>query len=350
MIVQSLKYKLAAITATSLLSSCVGSSTPTTPPGFRQNQSQVEKRAASPCPCLYVTNTYPNNSVTVYASGATGNALPIRTIIGSNTGLNNPVDIAVGDGGKIYVANYGNGSSEIGSVTVYAAGATGNVAPIQTISGPNTRVQGPDGLALDPVNKHIYVSNTDFGSSFSVTSYASRATGNIMPRATIKEHNTGLSFPAGLTLDSSGNIYVPNGNKKNITVYAAGSVGNVTPMRTISGRGHELDGLEKLALDSSRNTYVSNLLVSTIVVYGAGASGIPTPIATIKGSKTELSLPWGITLDGSNNIYVANEGGGPSARGIVTVYTVGANGDVAPVNTISGSNTGLAEPRGIAIH
>ena len=170
MIVQSLKYKLAAITATSLLSSCVGSSTPTTPPGFRQNQSQVEKRAASPCLCLYVTNTYPNNSVTVYASGATGNALPIRTIIGSNTGLNNPVDIAVGDGGKIYVANYGNGSSEIGSVTVYAAGATGNVAPIQTISGPNARVQGPDGIALDPVNKHIYVSNTDFGSSFSVTS------------------------------------------------------------------------------------------------------------------------------------------------------------------------------------
>jgi hypothetical protein len=46
-------------------------------------------------PCLYVTNTYPNNSVTVYASGATGNASPIRTIIGSNTGLNNPVDIAV---------------------------------------------------------------------------------------------------------------------------------------------------------------------------------------------------------------------------------------------------------------
>ncbi|MFZ0033165.1 MAG: hypothetical protein WAK84_14975 [Candidatus Cybelea sp.] len=55
-------------------------------------------------------------------------------------------------------------------------------------------------------------------------------------------------------------------------------------------------------------------------------------------------------MDGSNNIYVANEGGGPSARGIVTVYTAGANGDVAPVNTISGSNTGLAEPRGIAIH
>ncbi|MFY9884728.1 MAG: hypothetical protein WCB01_01245 [Candidatus Cybelea sp.] len=60
-------------------------------------------------------------------------------------------------------------------------------------------------------------------------------------------------------------------------------------------------------------------------------------------------MPWGITLDGSNNIYVANEGG-PSAHGIVTVYAAGANGDVAPVNTISGANTELAEPRGIAIH
>ena len=56
MIVQSLKYMLAAVTAISLLSSCAGSSTPTTPPGFQQNQSHPGKRATSPCPCLYVAN------------------------------------------------------------------------------------------------------------------------------------------------------------------------------------------------------------------------------------------------------------------------------------------------------
>ena len=108
-------------------------------------------------------------------------------------------------------------------------------------------------------------------------------------------------------------------------------------------------GIYKTRTGFRTNIYASNFLVSTIVVYAAGASGTPTPIATIKGGKTELSLPSGITLDASNNIYVANSGGGPSSRGIVTVYTAGANGDVAPVNTISGSNTGLAEPRGIAI-
>ena len=56
MIVRSLKYMLAAVTAISLLSSCAGSSTPTTPPGFQQNQSHPGKRATSPCPCLYVAD------------------------------------------------------------------------------------------------------------------------------------------------------------------------------------------------------------------------------------------------------------------------------------------------------
>ena len=136
MIVHSLKYMLAAVTAISLLSSCAGSSTPTTPPGFQQNQSRPGKRATSPCPCLYVANLTNRDgySVTVYAEGATGDATPIQDISGSNTGLNLPNDVAVDASGNIYVANYvGN------SVTVYAAGATGNVAPIQDISGSMSR-------------------------------------------------------------------------------------------------------------------------------------------------------------------------------------------------------------------
>lgn len=159
MIVHSLKYMLAAVTAISLLSSCAGSSTPTTPPGFQQNQSRPGKRATSPCPCLYVANLTNRDgySVTVYAEGATGDATPIQDISGSNTGLDFPNDVAVDASGNIYVANGGNAYSN--SVTVYAAGATGNVAPIQDISGSMTGLVYPSGLALNPLNGDIYVAN-----------------------------------------------------------------------------------------------------------------------------------------------------------------------------------------------
>ena len=52
----------------------------------------------------YVTN-FNNNSVTEYATGATGNAAPIRTIVGAGTGLSGPVGAALDATGTLYIAN-----------------------------------------------------------------------------------------------------------------------------------------------------------------------------------------------------------------------------------------------------
>jgi 6-phosphogluconolactonase (cycloisomerase 2 family) len=110
-----------------LLASCSGSTTPATAIGSQQNVSQTIRQQTSPCPCLYVVNSQ-SNSVTVYASGATGNATPTQDISGSNTGLDGPFGVAVDGSGDIYVTN-----SLDDTITVYAAGATGNVAPIRDI-------------------------------------------------------------------------------------------------------------------------------------------------------------------------------------------------------------------------
>ena len=45
------------------------------------------------------------------------------------------------------------------SVTVYAASATGNVAPIQDIRGSMTGLFLPEGLALSPLNGDIYIAS-----------------------------------------------------------------------------------------------------------------------------------------------------------------------------------------------
>jgi sugar lactone lactonase YvrE len=141
---------------------------------------------------IYVVNAG-SFSITVYAAGASGNATPTATIAGGNTGLNSPQGIALDGAGNIYVANTG-----INSITVYAAGANGNATPTATIAGGNTGLQFPSGIALDGAG-NIYVANQVVNFGGSITVYAAGASGDATPTATITGGNTGLNVPVRLT-------------------------------------------------------------------------------------------------------------------------------------------------------
>ena len=144
---------------------------------------------------LYVANFY-GSTVTTYAPTAKGNAKPLHTIAGSKTGLNGPYGVAVDASHNVSVVNTNGGSAFTGSVTVYAAGAYGNVAPTRTISGSNTGLFYPFGIALDS-STNIYITNYN---GQSVTVYAAGANGNVAPVQTISGSNTGLNGPAGILL------------------------------------------------------------------------------------------------------------------------------------------------------
>jgi DNA-binding beta-propeller fold protein YncE len=87
---------------------------------------------------IYVAN---NNSpsITVYAANPSGtlNEAPLATIAGSNTGLNGPTGVAVDASGKIYVANASGAT-----LTIYAANPSGtlNEAPLATLTGLSSPV------------------------------------------------------------------------------------------------------------------------------------------------------------------------------------------------------------------
>ncbi len=347
MAVSYVKHVPALLLASALLASCAaGSSAPPTPNGLQQSRVHARPNA---CPCVYVANdiSFGSGSVTVYPVGATGNVKPIQNISGSNTLLAGPIGITADESGKVYVANNSNYS-----VQVYAAGATGNVAPIQQISGDGTGLYQPHGVALDPVNGDIYVAN--YGVS-SVTIYLPDANGDAAPIGTITGPNTGIDNPYGIALDASGNIYVAtcgttcsiHDAPPSVVVFAAGSVGNVAPMQTISGPRTRLFTPYGLALDSSSNIYAAssgNLLLGKpwgIKVYAAGANGDVRPIQAIRG---KLNGPSGIALAGTGNMYVSNY-----LNSSITVYAAGANGPVAPIQTIKGPKTGLKSPSAIAV-
>ena len=78
------------------------------------------------------------------------------------------------------------------------------------------------------------------------------APGSTTPTATL----TGLNGPDALAFDSSGNLYVANGDGTTVSEFAPGST---TPTATLTG----LNDPEALAFDSSGNLYVANCDATT---------------------------------------------------------------------------------------
>lgn len=311
---------------------------------------------------IYVTNNGGSggNFVTVYAAGASGNVAPTATIAGTSTGLNLPVGIAVDAAGKIYVANGGSGVGS--SITIYAAGASGNAAPLATIAGSNTGLRGPNGLTLDATGD-VYVTNYGFnGDYYTVTVYAAGASGDATPTTMIGVSNgTGLSYPFGIARDAAGNHYVTNPGPNTVTEYAAGASGNAAPMATIvvvaySGNqsgypaGVTTDVAGSLYVTTTQHRSAGTGIYPTILVFAPGASAGATPTRTITGTNTGMNGPYGVARDAAGNLYVVNDGSSCCGAGnTITVYAAGASGNAAPMATIVGNLTGLNVPSGITV-
>lgn len=294
--------------------------------------------------CIYIVDpkfsSQQRDKVAVFRGNANGNVPPLQLISGSRTGLHSaqPVGIAVDGSNNIYVTSQ---TALRNSISVYAAGATGNVAPIRKIHGSKTRYRGGAGIALD-ANNNIYVAVSQH-----VLVYAAGADGNVAPIRDITGSNTGYGGE-GLALDTGSNIYVANSTFNSVTVYAAGANGNVLPIQTIAGPHTGLNLPEGIAVDASSNIYVANSADNgpgTVTVYPAGSNGDVAPTQTIGGPMSKMNTPGGVAVDSGRNIYVANGGA------YITVYAAGANGDVPPIQTIIGARTKLTGTFiGIAFH
>ncbi len=233
-----------------------------------------------------------NATVTIYAPGANGNVAPIRTLNGSSTGLNGPLGLAIDSSGDLIVSNF-----FASIVTVYAPGANGNVAPIRTISGGNTGLGQTYGLTLDSAGNLYVVNNkSQFGGVDSVTVYAPGANGNVAPIRAITGNATGMSGAVFDVVDAAGNLYVSNATAHSITKYAPGANGNAAPIATIAGSNTGLAQTGGIVLDSSGNIYVDNDGNNSVEVFAAGANGNVAPIRTIIGPNTGITSPVGLAL------------------------------------------------------
>jgi hypothetical protein len=341
--VVSLSYAVLTYTAAALLGGCgVSSFAPTQVnlyPGEMPPAKQHTRVASCP-PCLYVANQGPPG-VMVFPVGATGNLAPLEHITGTQTDLETPTGVAIDEKGNIYVSDLA-----ANAILEFAAGATGNVKPKATITGKLTRLAQPAGVALDRKD-NIYVSNS--AGPGSIVVFASGSGGNVAPMATIGGKNTELSrAPQGLALDSHANIYVAVSNNY-VLEFSAGSHGDVAPTETIHGKQAVLSKPTGIGIDRNANIYVSSFW-SHIGAYTPGSHGDAPPTNIIGGALTGLGLLFGVALDANGNIYAVSQ---PQSSNVSTngvyEFAKGSDGNVQPTAVLSGKKTLLTYPSAIAI-
>jgi len=278
------------------------------------------------------------NSVTGYPIGASGDAPPSIDIAGSNTRLSGPLSVAVDASGRVLVANLDS------TILVFAAGATGNVAPVAVIDLP---ARGT-GLAVDSVG-NIWVATA---SANAIYEFAANATGAATPLVTIAGSNTQLFSPGGLYVDPSGRIYVCDYNDGTVEMFVSGASGNTPPAAVIAGSHTQLQRPNGIAIDGNGRIVVSNgasLAGSgSVNVYPAYSNGDATPVAVIggpaPGGATGYISPLGVAVDAADRIWVADAG----AR--ILEFASDATGTAAPLATISGPDTLMNYPIGPALH
>ncbi|MBV8464260.1 MAG: hypothetical protein JO368_13265 [Acidimicrobiales bacterium] len=251
---------------------------------------------------------------------------------------------ARGSGELLYVASAG------GPVDVYRGGSSGRVAPVSSIPDPKVSgtVWDPWGLAFDPA-----------GDLF-VQSFISDATTFVFPwGSTSPSRIFRVSGPdsRSIAVDPAGDEYVATGESAAVVYMAApGASGtasdgySVPPVRTITTAETGFEPWPStLAADRSGDLVVAvlNSHANAVEVFAGGAGGSGTPVRFVTGPSTGLGTCTGFDTCDHLSLAVSPKTGdlfvAVSASGGARIeqFAPDANGDAAPLRTITGSKTGL---------
>lgn len=250
---------------------------------------------------------------------------------------------------------------------VESAKPANSTEPLKQIIGPLTGMGFISGIAIDPVEREVFVGNNDIEDRMVV--FSLDAEGNVTPK---RELYTPTNI-WGLALDRTHNeIALTNQWYNAVIVYRRDANRFESPLREIVGpntgmgdpRGVYIDSANDELIVASqgyfrgeliRTDYTQRfgpLLPSTghitspsIRVFERTATGNTKPVRVIEGSQTLLNWPMGISADNTHNeIAVANNAGNS-----ILIFRRTDTGDVAPIRSIAGDITELDHPVGVYI-
>ena len=284
------------------------------------------------------------------AAAATQDTAPIRTIEGPNTGLSGPNFEKWGDGprdvislddGTLIVAD-----KPSNSVRFFAPGADGDVAPVRTIEGPNTTMTSPSGLEILSDGSIAVACVGAGGLAGYVLVFAADASGDVAPLRTIySTQEPVLRYAADVVELGDGSLAVSDYVAQAVQVYAADANGDSAPIRTITTPGTFTPWGLTLLDDGSlavANQTGPEVVTPSVMVFEADADGLTEPLRTITGASTQFSFPSGITTLSDGTIAVAS-----LVDASLAVFADDATGDAEPLWRYAGPSTGLVGSNGV---
>lgn len=256
--------------------------------------------------------------------------------------------------------------------------------PKRVIGGIRTEIEYPAAVYVDPANADIYLSVNETHDALMIWSASS--SGNVPPDRELFTPRG--SF--GLAVDETAQeMYLVGQHESWLTVWKKTARTDVdSPIRLLQGDHTKLADPHGLALDTTnRVMFVSNyggthttvgggkpapsrgggrstvrnrknwpagqtvpgsgyILPPSITIYSMDAQGDTAPLRTIQGPKTGLNWPTLLSFDPKRGgeLFVANNTGNE-----ILVFSASADGDVAPVRILKGRKTLIKNPTGVFV-
>jgi sugar lactone lactonase YvrE len=237
---------------------------------------------------VFVTEPFWDGTVDdsgVYEIQAAGGYKTVATL---GHGFQFPYGIALDANGNVFVADSSNDAADGGIKEIFAASG---YVEMKTLGGGGN---GAIGVAIDG-NGNIFIC---FGGGQLDEIPASGAYKYAVPL------ETGFSFPYGLAVDKSGNLYITEyGNNDVREVLAAGGY---TTVKTLGSGFNKPYGV---AVDKSGNVFVADTYNNAVKEILAVDGSIPSsPTIETLGSGIDFTIPEGVAVDGDGNVYVADRG------------------------------------------
>lgn len=270
-----------------------------------------------------------------YVANDSGNSVSVfdtvtNTVIDviQSSNIVSPVAIALTpDGKRAYLVNNGNGSTNLGSVTVIDVATDTIIQQVTDLSTPT--FNEPSDIAITPNGKFAYVVN-ETGSVSGSVSVINIASNSVIQQITDASFDT----PFGIAITPDGTTaYVTNaaGNSVTIINLASNSV-----QGTVSGANFNEPVFIAITPDGT-TAYVTNTIGNSVSIINLATNtvtGVVTDIGT-------FNQPYAIAITPNGKIaYVTNIGG----NGSISVIDLTVNkviGTVSNLPTPSGS-TALA--------
>jgi trimeric autotransporter adhesin len=306
--------------------------------------------------------TFAGNGLASYSgdSGTSSAATPTQA------GLHDPLDVAVGPNGTIYIVDTGNSfvravsggaiNYVAGSGSVGFAGDGGSAIATTTNTGPGVALYGPLAISFDSAGNYYLADSGNarirkIDTKGIITTVAGNGTIGFAGDGSAAA-SANLNQPSGVAVDKQGNIYIADtGNARIRKISSSGTISTVAGngMVSYSGDGGsataaQLNGPLGVAADNSGNLYIADSQNGVVRIVKKGS------IASAGGGT--LVIPRGVATDAAGNAYVAdaqdNRVRKIATDGTVTTYagngTNGFAGDGGPA-----ANAELSSPAAVAL-